>query len=234
MRPMLPKKRRPTLADQAFGLTHSNAGHKGNSMKAFKILAFVSLCFTISATLAQSRCGVFATQEDFLNNRVTYAADDCQLNRKFNKDIVAIHRGEKIRFDFRFIYGYSDGQNLYRAYGVKNLWTDHGYYKIVYDKDLVIYKRTLTDYRANTQTYYYFSLSKDSPILPLRKRFYSETPEVGKSIKVYFSALKESVNIPNSHHAPEYLVITDAEIVQKKKPDISARLQTTTRRPKNL
>jgi len=203
-------------------------------MKAFKISAFVLLCFGTFVTSAQTSCGVFATQEDFLNNRVTYAVDDCQLNRKFNKDIVAIHRGEKIRFDFRFIYGYSDGQNLYRAYGVKNLWTDHGYYKIVYDKDLVIYKRTLTDYRANTQTYYYFSLSKDSPILPLRKRFYSDTPEVRNSIKVYFSALKNSVNIPSSEEDSDYLVISDAETVQKKKPDISARLQTTTRRPKNL
>jgi hypothetical protein len=224
----------PTFAEQAFGLTNLIAGHKGIFMKAFKILVFVSLTFGALVTYAQSPCGVFATQEDFLNNRVTYAADDCKLNRKFNKDILAIHRGEKVRFDFRFIYGYSDGQNLYRAYGVKNLWTDHGYYKIVYDKDLVIYKRTLTDYRANTQTYYYFSLSKDSPILPLRKRFYSETPEVGNSIKVYFSALKESVNVPNAQQDPEYLVISDANLAQKKKPDISARLQTTTRRPKNL
>jgi hypothetical protein len=203
-------------------------------MKAFKTFAFVSLFFATLVTSAQSPCGVFATQEDFLANRVTYSVDDCRLQRRFNKDIVAIHRGEKLKFDFRFIYGYADGQSLYRAYGVKNLWTDHGYYKIVYDNDLVIYKRTLTDYRSNTQTYYYFSLSKDSPILPLRKRFYSETPEVHNSIKVYFSALKNSINIPPAEKDPEYLVISDTETAQKKKPDISARLQTTTRRPKNL
>jgi hypothetical protein len=202
-------------------------------MKIVRILLLPTLLVGAISSFAQSPCGVFATQEDFLANNVTYRFDDCEVKRKLNKDLFAAHRGQKMRFDFRFIYGYFDGENLYRAYGVKNLWTDHGYYKIIYDKDLVIYQRTLTDYRSNSHTYYYFSTSKDSPIFPLRKKFYSTSPEVKNSIKVYFSSLKNSINIPITENDEEIVVIADAQNkVEKKKPDISVRLQTTTRRPK--
>jgi hypothetical protein len=202
-------------------------------MRIFRILLLPALLASAISSFAQNSCGVFATQDDFLANEVTYRFDDCEVKRKLNKDLVAAHRGQKMRFDFRFIYGYFDGENLYRAYGVKNLWTDHGYYKIIYDKDLIIYQRTLTDYRSNTQTHYYFSTSKDSPILPLRKKFYSSSPEVSNSIKVYFSSLKNSINLPVTDKDKDVIVIVQAETaIEKKKPDISARLQTTTRRPK--
>jgi hypothetical protein len=140
---------------------------------------------------AQHLCGIFATREDFINNVITYQFDDCAVKLRMNKDIVAVHKGSRLKFDFRFIFGYTDGKDLYRAYGVKSIWTDQGYYKVIYDKDLIIYKRTVSDYRSNKQTHYYFSLSKDSPILPLRKKFYSS---VKNNFRMEFSALRKAVD----------------------------------------
>jgi hypothetical protein len=209
---------------QAFGLSHYL---KDQIMASSKLLAGLLLFLPILAQ-AQGACGIFASRKDFVNNDVSYKIDDCSMKVRMNKSIVGYHNGVKLKFDFRFIFGYYDGENLYRAYGLKNLWTDHGYYKVIYDQDLVIYQRTLVNYRADSQTHYYFSLTKDSPIMPLRKRFY--TQEVPENIRVDFSALKRSIILPTDAEQSDW--VTAKSTGQKKKPDISARLQTTTRRPK--
>lgn len=195
---------------------------------------FIPILLLVStAVSAQQSCGIFAKRDDFMQEKVTYRFDDCRAKVQGNKDIVARHKGEKMKFKFDFIYGYTDGINTYRAYGVQSVWKDHGYYKVIYDKDVVVYSRISRDFRSNLQIYYYFSLDKDSPILPLKRKFYSYAPQLKGALQLHVAQLKEHIGL-NVSEGDEYVVIADAtsELEEKKKPDISARLQTTTRRPK--
>ena len=194
------------------------------------LLTILPLLIVVTAT-AQTPCGIYATKDDFVNNKVTYTFDDCGVKVRLNKDLVAYHQDTKLRFNFNFIYGYADGSDLYRAYGLKSLWRNPGYYRVIYDSDLIIYERIRRDHRSNPQPYYFYSTSKDSPIQPLRKKFYSITAR--EKIKINLSALRQSLLMPESSGDPQFALVAVAEtLVQKKKPDISARLQTTTRRPK--
>ena len=131
-------------------------------------------------------------------------------------------------FKFDFIYGYTDGTDFYRAYGVQSIWRDHGYYKVVYeDNSVVVYARLSKNYRDEKQTFFYYSLSKDSPIFPLKRKYY-DLDEERNVVRLQIAALKDELGFTNSDLA---LTPVDVQLGQKKKPDISARLQTTTRRP---
>lgn len=196
-----------------------------------RFLGILSLLIVLgTATIAQTPCGVYATKDDFKNNDVTYGFDDCAMKVRLNKDIVAYHQETKLRFSFNFIYGYADGKDVYRAYGVKSLWRNPGYYRVLYDSDVVIYERIRRDHRSNPQAYYYYSISKDAPIQPLSKKFYNVTS--GEKLKIHLSALRASLQLPTNPEDVNFALVVIGESLQKKKPDISARLQTTTRRPK--
>lgn len=190
------------------------------------IFLFVFLASNVNAK--KLPCGIVANRVDFANGKITYSFDGCAFDVMSNKDIVAQHLGNKVRFDFQFIYGYSDGKNLYRAYGVQSILSDFGFYKVIYDDDVVVYSRVSRDYRSNLQTFYYFSHSKESPILPLRRKFYSHAPELKGAIRLHVSKLKSSIGIPGFNEEPTPELITLGE----EEKNVSARLQTPTSRPK--
>ncbi len=196
-------------------------------MKNIITLLLLQVAFIANA---QNSCGIYATRADFLENKVTYAFDNCDVKVRMDKDIVARHSDTKLRFDFDFIYGYTDGTNLYRSYGRPSLFKDAGYYKVIFDGDVVVYERIRRDHRNGPRSFYYYSLSKDSPIAPLKSQFYTTTA-AGKAVKLNLAALRQSLKIEFSADPAFHLVDLGFE---KKKPDISARLQTTTRRPKVL
>jgi hypothetical protein len=193
-------------------------------------LKYIALFVFIASNLSAEKlpCGIIANRMDFASGKITYTFDGCRFDVMTNKDIVAHHLGNKVRFDFQFIYGYSDGKNLYRAYGVQSLLSDFGFYKVIYDSDVVVYSRVSRDYRSNLQTFYYFSHSKESPILPLRRRFYSQASEIRGAIRLHVSKLKSSIGIPGVNDEPNLEQVTLVE----DKSDVSARLETTARRPK--
>jgi hypothetical protein len=160
----------------------------------------VVLCFLLAVHLtsaAQSPCGVFASHLDFLESKVAYKFDDCNFRIAVNKDIVARHEDQRLRFDFDFIFGYTDGNNLYRAYSPPSLWTNRGYYQVIYDEGVVIYARTLKDHRSNVYTFFFYSLERDSPIYPLRPKYYDTTSGKTRLVKLKVASLKEHLGIPS-------------------------------------
>ena len=163
-----------------------------NAMTLTALFLFVAL-----ETLGQQPCGIYATKEDFLANKVTYAFDECDMVVKLNKDIVGKHDNHKLRFKYDFVFGYFDGKSKYRAFGSRSPWTNHGFYKVIYEKDIVVYERVMKDLRSNTYVFYYYSASKESPIIPLKPRFYSYT-NVGKkgALQINTAKLKKHIGLP--------------------------------------
>jgi len=199
-----------------------------NSLKFVALMMFVGF-----EAVAQQPCGIYAKKEDFLASKVRYAFEGCEMRVQNNKDIVGMHKNHELRFKFDFIYGYSDGKNTYRAYGAQSPWKDHGFYKIIYEGDVVVYERITWDYRSNLQVFYYYSTTKDSPIMLLKKRFYSYPKDQEGILQLNTARLKEHIGLPVSNNELAIALIeVDESILQiKKKPGISTRLQTTTRRP---
>src|SRR5687768_12364429 len=122
--------------------------------KCFSVFMVFSL-----ATHAQQPCGIFAKRGDFVQNRITYPFDDCSADVQTNKDIVAYHQCTELRFKFEFIYGYSDGKNIYRADGTPSFWRDPGYFKVIYDDEVVVYSRKSRHEGSFGHVNYYFSLT---------------------------------------------------------------------------
>ena len=166
-------------------------------MKALMISAlFLLAAFEI---VAQQPCGIYATKEDFLADKVTYSFDNCDMVVKLNKDIVGKHDSHKLRFKYDFVYGYFDGKSKYRAFGSRSPWTNHGFYKVIYEKDIVVYERVMKDLRSNTYVFYYYSASKDSPIVPLKPRFYSYSYKHGGkkgALQINTARLKRHIGLP--------------------------------------
>lgn len=144
---------------------------------------FLLFIFGALSASAQSPCGIFVNREDFLAQKPTVELDcDCRIKVPMNKDIVVVSRsGEKVRFKYDFVYGYSDGKDLYRGFGTRSLFKDHGFYKVIYDSGVVIYSRVIKDARTKEKkTLFFYSEDLNSQIMPIKRRYYSHT--TGKAL----------------------------------------------------
>jgi hypothetical protein len=143
---------------------------------------FLLFIFGALSASAQSACGIYANRADFLAQKPTFELDcDCRIKVPMNKDIVVFDSSEKVRFKYDFVYGYSDGKNLYRGFGARSLFRDHGYYKVIYNSGVVIYSREIKDARTKEKkTLFFYSEDLNSQIMPLKRRYY--TRSTGKAI----------------------------------------------------
>jgi hypothetical protein len=147
-----------------------------------RIWVFLLFIFGALSASAQSACGIFVNRADFLAQKPTFEVNcDCRIKVPMNKDIVVYKSGEKVRFKYDFVYGYSDGKNLYRGFGSRSLFRDHGYYKVIYDSGVVIYSREIKDARTKEKkTLFFYSEDLNSQIMPLKRRYY--TRSTGKAL----------------------------------------------------
>lgn len=165
-------------------------------MTVVAVRIFLLLLILAQSAIAQSPCGIFATRADFIEGRITFPVfNECAIAVRANKDLVALQGPEKVRFKFDHIYGYTDGKNKYRAYGKQSLLTDHAYYKIVYNAELVLYARRTMDYRGKRYTTYYYSLALDSPIFPLNRKFIRRDPDDPKKVIVHLAKLRNELGL---------------------------------------
>jgi hypothetical protein len=162
------------------------------------LLLFCAGCVSVTA---QSKCGIYATRADFLNNKLTYDFNDCNFSILGSKDIVARHAEKKLRFEFDFVFGYTDGVNRYRAYGKPSFWINHGFYQVIYEGELVIYARTIKDNRSNVHTFLFYSMEGDSPIYPLKKKFYDTTSGRAGFVKLDIAAVKKHLGLQSQEDA---------------------------------
>jgi hypothetical protein len=190
--------------------------------KCFPVFLLLSV-----AGYSQQPCGIFVKRGDFVQNQVTYQFDDCSADVQVNKDIIAHHQCTELRFKFEFIYGYSDGKYIYRADGSPSFWRDPGYYKVIYDRGVIVYSRTSHDSESFGHVNYYFSLSKDSPILTLKRRFYSFVPEMNGAFQLHTTQLKKHIGLPVNDDR-SFVKILDGRLLsdQKTGPAVSARVRT--------
>jgi hypothetical protein len=140
--------------------------------------------------------GVFVTREDFVKNKPTFEfSGESKMIVRNNKDIVASRGNEKVRFKYNFLYGYSDGKNVYRSYLRQSILPDFGYYKVIYDSGIVIYSREITDMHTQKKIkLFYYSEDKGSPIMRLKRKHYNRKNT--ESVIINVAALRNKVFKP--------------------------------------
>ena len=160
-----------------------------------KLLFTLVLIVVAAAVQAQSSSAIFSSRADFIARKPSFLLEPGSVLRvRGNGDIVATYQGQRTRFKASFIEGYSDGKNRYRNFDRGRLIPDQGYYKVLYDSGVVVYSKLVTDFRGNKKTYFYYSLDFNSPILPLKRRYYHSDAD-GRVI-LQISKLKEAVLYP--------------------------------------
>jgi len=134
-----------------------------NSIIYFLILIVQFFLFNSHST-AQTKLGVYYTEQDFIENKITPEQDAQKLHSK-SKFIVLKVNNSKIKFNKDSIFGYKDKNASYRCNHI-----DKHDYEILEIGEIVIYKRLISVYGNKTmvlEPQFYFSQNLSSNILPL-------------------------------------------------------------------
>jgi hypothetical protein len=158
----------------------------------------VQLCLFCFLNAQAQGPGVFATLTALKDNQVTFSVNNSTgIDVKNNKDLVAYRGEHKIRFKFNHISGYTDGEHVYRAYGYQSLFKDHAYYKILYQEGVVLYSRRWVNYKGEPELAIYYSLTKDSKINRVKRKFYDKREKKGAfEVEIDVAALKRALGLP--------------------------------------
>jgi hypothetical protein len=117
--------------------------------------------------------GIYISKEDFMHSSISMLAENDSRNgieQQLDR-VVVIRDGKKQRFNYHQLSGYYQNGFRYRAYGDKwRLFSRYGYYQILDDSGLIIYSRKSSNYKSGGYTWYYYSISIDSPVRALIRR----------------------------------------------------------------
>jgi hypothetical protein len=151
-----------------------------------KVLSLVILLLSSVMGFSQVPRGVFVSREDFVKNKPTFEfSGESKMIVRNNKDIVASTGKDKVRFKYNFVYGYSDGKNIYRSYLRQSILPDFGYYKVIYDSGIVIYSREITDFHTQKKIkLFYYSEDRGSPIMRLKRKHYHRKDSENVTINI--------------------------------------------------
>ncbi|THU39179.1 hypothetical protein FAM09_11730 [Niastella caeni] len=131
---------------------------------------FMALSFVVSGMALNAQSGVYLTQTDFENNRLTYAtnavSDETKIrfNEFIEKPFIIVkHNGEKIHLFKDEIYAYKNKNNIVRT------WNFTPYYFLEKGHVWIYYKDVYTSQPKGTQRVrkYFYSTHGKGEILPL-------------------------------------------------------------------
>ena len=110
--------------------------------------------------------GIYLSKEDFNGDKIsTYAVEGGKLRRGVNGSLVLVDEvGNQSIFKKQKVYGYRNGNDVYRSFCKGNMFKNCGYYKIEDESGLIVYSKPSHAPRVGTQIEYYYSLTRDTPI----------------------------------------------------------------------
>ncbi|NOS56944.1 MAG: efflux RND transporter permease subunit [Cyclobacteriaceae bacterium] len=133
------------------------------------VLAFFMLSIAGSAQAQATQVGVFKTERQFLENtpaevfEVRNHTDAITLD---NHSKLVIRSTSGIHeFEYGELYGYTNGNDCYRAYGKKGALNFYGYYKILDRDGLITYTRIIHHRKDGEEELdYFFNASLREPV----------------------------------------------------------------------
>ena len=161
-------------------------------------MMIVLLTITLSTQVhaQDQRMNVYETENQFLNNVPAHSFklndDPNAIALAHNKLLIIKESDQRHEFSFGELYGYSHDNNRYRAFGKKNAFQFYGYYKILDDKDMVIYSRKIHHRKGGPSINYFFSTSITAPVRWLTlhelKKAYPDNPTFLEKVKPIYKA----------------------------------------------
>jgi hypothetical protein len=133
------------------------------------VFFFLLVLGSISSTaqIKTEETGLFMTQEDLVNNRITELSPADSLNnleRFVGERITLTRNGIVKEFPFGSIAGFYKNGFVYRAYHRKKFISHFGYFKLIgFDKQVVIYSSPGI-YKTADKIFYFYSYTLTDPI----------------------------------------------------------------------
>jgi hypothetical protein len=111
--------------------------------------------------------GIYLTAKDLHDNKLSWQAvtdpKNC-LHEQLDK-VILVRDGKKSKLNYGVFSGFYKDGFRYRAHGSKKkFFSSYGYYKILDESGLIIYSKRSATHKTAGRTWYYYSLSIDSPI----------------------------------------------------------------------
>ncbi len=119
---------------------------------------------TLSKGLDRRLNGIYITEDDFLNDVLSYASNSNvdSLIEASAGDIYLIRSGKKLAFRFGAVYGYRDRGHKFFAFGSRRMFRLYGYYEILDEGPLFIYNKRVPHVQYHYVQAAFFSLSLNS------------------------------------------------------------------------
>lgn len=127
-------------------------------------------------SLKKSNCyeilKLYESYQNFLDD--SYTASMClsdksnKFNSYYNHLILKECKKIKKKYSHGSLWGYKKGPDLYRYFDMGTAFGTYGYHKVIAQNNLIIYSKYESGgYRAASQTYYFYSISLNSPLKKL-------------------------------------------------------------------
>jgi len=145
-----------------------------------KVITIISYVFFLTSSIAsasgrddrencEKKAGIFESSGSFVKNDVKHAVclDEKKNSAKVNLSYNVIIRDKDSKFAYnrKGIYGYFNGEVAFRYFETKGIFDPYGYFQFQDTAGIIIYsQRNWAGFFGQTQTYYFYSLSLNSPI----------------------------------------------------------------------
>jgi hypothetical protein len=128
------------------------------------LIASVVLTLLVTVTaFAQTVNGIYLTKADFDNDVITYpsitGSDVLKELREGN--IKLIRDGKELSFQFGDFYGYTDRGYKFISFGHKSVLKPYGYYQVIDQSGLIVYKQRVPHPKYIYVEQPYFSVSPE-------------------------------------------------------------------------
>ncbi|CAN5203366.1 hypothetical protein BH09BAC3_BH09BAC3_03230 [soil metagenome] len=136
-------------------------------MNLLKLVFTVLFYLAVSIPFSYGQlAGIYLSKEDFNSNSIsTYAVDGGKLRRGVNGSLVLVDEiGNQSIFKREEIYGYQNGNDVYRNFCKGDNFKNCGFYKIEDESGIIVYSKPANAPRTGIQIEYYYSLNRDTQI----------------------------------------------------------------------
>jgi hypothetical protein len=139
------------------------------------VFFFLLVIGSISSTaqIKTEATGLFMTQEDLVDNRITELSPTDSLNnleRFVGERITLTRNGIVKEFPFGSIAGFYKNGFVYRAYRRKKFISHFGYFKVVHSNEEVIIYSCPGIYKTADKMFYYYSCTLTDTIKSLSSK----------------------------------------------------------------
>lgn len=145
-----------------------------------KITAIISYVFFLTPLIVsasgrdgrencEKRAGIFESSDSYVKHDITHTVclSENQNSVKVNLSYNVIIRDKEAKFTYnrKSIYGYSNGEAAFRYFETKGIFDPYGYFQFQDTSGIIIYsQRNWAGFFGQARTFYFYSLSLNSPI----------------------------------------------------------------------